>query len=136
MRDESGSATAELVVLAPVLVAFLLFLVGLGRMALSESQLTDAVRAAAQAGVVADSPAAAQAAAQAAAMDTLTSDNITCASPDVAVDVSDFVPGGHLGVRLTCTVSLSDVALPGVPGSRTLSASLVAPVETYRGISQ
>lgn len=136
MRDESGSATAELVVLAPVLVAILLFLVGLGRLALSESQLTDAVRAAAQAAVVADSPAAAQAAAQAAAMDTLATDNITCASPDVAVDVTDFVPGGQLGVRVTCTVSLSDVALPGVPGSRTLSASLVAPVETYRGISQ
>ena len=135
MRDESGSATAELVVLAPVLVAFLLFLVGLGRFGLSESQLTDAARAAAQAGVVADSPAAAQAAAQAAAMDTLTSDNITCASPDVTVDVSDFVPGGRLGVRVNCTVSLSDAALPGVPGFRTLSAALVAPVETYRGIS-
>lgn len=135
MRDESGSATAELVVLTPVLVAVLLFLVGLGRLALSEYRMTDAVRAAAQAGVVADSPASAQAAARSAALDTLASDNITCASPDVSVDVSRFVPGGRLGVRLSCTLSLSDVALPGVPGSRTLSASLVAPVETYRGIS-
>ena len=134
MRDETGSATAELVVLAPVLAAILLFLVGLGRLAWSESQVNDAVRAAAQAGVVASTPAGAVSAARAAALDSLSADHISCVSPDVSVDVSRFVPGGQLRVELTCAVSLSDVALPGVPGSRTLSASLVAPVETYRGI--
>ena len=134
MRDESGSATAELVVLAPVLAAILLFLVGLGRIGLASSQVHDAVRAGLQAGVVASSPAAAASAARAAALDTLSGDHIACASPDVSVDVSRFVPGGQLRVQLSCTVSLSDVALPGVPGSRTLQASLTAPVETYRGI--
>lgn len=134
MRDEWGSATAELVVLTPVLVAILLFLVGLGRVGLAASQVDDAVRAAAQAGVVSATPAAAASAARAAALDTLSADRMTCASPEVTVDVSRFVPGGQLRVSLACTVSLADVALPGVPGSRTLKASLAAPIETYRGI--
>lgn len=134
MREESGSATAELVVLTPVLVAILLFLVGLGRLGLAESQVHDAVRAAAQAGVVSATPAAAVTAARTAALATLSADRVTCASPEVTVDVSRFVPGGQLRVTLACTVSLTDVALPGVPGSRTLEASLAAPVETYRGI--
>ncbi|MGH9067930.1 MAG: TadE/TadG family type IV pilus assembly protein [Acidimicrobiales bacterium] len=133
-RREGASATVELLMLMPMLMAFLALMVILGRLALSKAQVNDAVRAAAQAGVVAPDAPMARSAARSAALSTLAGDHITCASAQVVVDTTDFVPGGKLSVRLACTVSFAQVALPGLPGSETLRASLTAPVDPYRGV--
>lgn len=42
-------------------------------------------------------------------------------------------PGGLVGVTVTCTAAMSDVALIGVPGSRTFSSRAVEVVDRYRG---
>ena len=57
----------------------------------------------------------------------------------VAVDVSGFtaaaqgVPGQSVVVTVTCLVSFSDLAIPGLPGSRTLTDRAVSPIDPNRG---
>jgi hypothetical protein len=54
----------------------------------------------------------------------------------VDVDTSGFrVPVGlpaQVRATVTCVVALGDLALPGFPGSRTVTATAVSPVDTYR----
>lgn len=133
-RSEEASATVELVVLAPLLVAFLGFVVLLGRLAQAEGQLSDAVRAGAQAGVIASGPLQAAAAARAAVLGSLSGGEHRCNAARVEVDTSSFVPGGELVVAVSCSVSFAGLLAPGVPGSRTIHAQLSAPVEEYRGV--
>jgi hypothetical protein len=33
---------------------------------------------------------------------------------------------------VTCTVNLSDLSIPGVPGARTITATASSPVDAYR----
>jgi hypothetical protein len=33
---------------------------------------------------------------------------------------------------VTCVVNLSDVAIPGLPGTRTITATMSSPLDTYR----
>ena len=57
----------------------------------------------------------------------------------VAVDVSGFtaaaqgVPGQAVVVTVTCLVSFADLAIPGLPGSRTLTDRAVSPIDPNRG---
>ena len=66
-RDERGVATLELVLLVPVLVAFILFAVGMGRLGQARGDIDAVARDAARAGSIARTPDEAAAAAQAAA---------------------------------------------------------------------
>ena len=50
----------------------------------------------------------------------------------VTVDDSDFRAGGTVGVTLTCTADLSGLALAGLPGSVTMTATGRAPLEQFR----
>lgn len=62
--------------------------------------------------------------------------HIDCSGIDVAVDTSDFnkQPGvpGSVEVRVSCRLDLSDLAVPGVPGSRVLHATMSSPIDTWR----
>ena len=55
----------------------------------------------------------------------------------VRVDTEGFAaPAGTpaaVTVDVACTVDLSDVAVPGLPGSRTLTDSAVSPLDPARG---
>jgi hypothetical protein len=56
---------------------------------------------------------------------------MACPSPEVSTNVTNFYSGGSVSVVVTCVARLSDVAAPGIPGSRTLSASSTAPMDPY-----
>ena len=43
-----------------------------------------------------------------------------CADPQVSTDVSQFYPGGYVTVSVACQVPLSDLSVPGIPGSTTI----------------
>ena len=62
---------------------------------------------------------------------TLSSEHMACPSPEVSTNVTNFYSGGSVSVVVTCVARLSDVAAPGIPGSRTLSASSTAPMDPY-----
>lgn len=133
-RNEEGSFSVELVVLAPVLVLLVAFVVILGRVSLAKGQVTDAARAGAQAGAASASGDQAQSAAAQAVSSTLTGEHLTCAQLGVLADAAGFRPGGSISVQVACTVSDAQVALPGLPGSQTLHAQVTAPIDPFRRV--
>jgi Flp pilus assembly protein TadG len=133
-RCESGSASVELAVLAPVLVVLLLLVVALGRLVLAHQEVAQAASDAARAASIASSPAAASAAAQSAAERDLAGHDLTCAPFSESTDVSGFGPGGAVSVHLSCTASLAGLSLLELPGSETLSASASSPIDVYRSV--
>jgi len=133
---EAGSAALELVILAPVLLALLALVIAAGRMSIAQSSVDAAARDAARQASISLTPAAAQAAGQASARAALRLDGLDCI-PLVLINVSQFVttpPGEPASVTATvrCTVPLSDLALPGLPGSAKLQAEFTSPLDIYR----
>ena len=51
--------------------------------------------------------------------------------PAVSTDVTNFVSGGSVTVTVTCVAQLSDVTAPGLPGTKTFSATATAPIDPY-----
>lgn len=126
--------TAEMVVLTPLLVLIALAAIAFGRLESAAAQVSDAARGAAEAAVIWPTTDQANDAAEETAAYALSSDGITCDPYTVNLDTSDWQPGGNLSVTVSCTVSFAEVALPGMPGSRTLTQTVVAPIETYRAL--
>jgi Flp pilus assembly protein TadG len=113
----------------------LLFIVFCGRLADADLRLEDATHQAARAASLARSTTGAQNDAQATASAALAEAGITCESLAITVNTAGLRPGSTVNVDITCSVGLSDLALLGVPGSITLSASFSSPVDTYRGVT-
>jgi len=130
---DQGSSTAELTVATPLLVGLLLFVVLCGRLVEAQLDLDAAARSAARAASLARTVPAATADAEQAAMDTLAAHGVTCAQPSISVETGGLQPGGAVTVTVSCVVPLADLALLGVPGSRTLSATSTSPVDRWRG---
>lgn len=131
-HGEHGSATAELVLLTPVLILFVLFLVGLGRLAHARALVGDAAAQAARAATLEYfSPTQAANSAQQTAADALRSAGLACTSQTTNVDTDNDHPGGSITVTLQCRVDLSTVTAAGFPGSDTLQATFTSPVDTY-----
>ena len=131
-RDETGSATAELVILTPLLILFLLFVVALGRLSGARGQVDGAAAQAARAASITRDPAAATLAAQQTVAASLSSQHLTCAHLGVAVDTTAFTPGGTVAVTVSCTVDLSTLTGLHLPATRTLTDRFVEPIDTYR----
>jgi Flp pilus assembly protein TadG len=131
-RDESGSVTAELVLLTPLLILLLLFVVALGRLAGARLDVDGAAAQAARAASIARDPATATAMAQQTATAALGSDDVSCAQLHVSTDTTQFTPGGSVAVTVTCSVSLSDLSGLRLPASESLSSRFVAVIDQYR----
>lgn len=134
MRADRGSVSVELTVLAPVVIALLCLVVGLGRIADADGQVTGAARDAARAASLQHSAAAAQAAALDAARADLTDAGVSCGRFDVAVDTAAFIAGGVVRVTVRCTTALADVVISGLPGSKTLASTAAAPIDRYTSV--
>ena len=131
-QRERGSATAELVLLTPLLILFVLFIVGLGRLSHARALVNDAAAQAARAATLHYlSPGQAAAEAQQTAAAALASAGLACASENTNVNTADDHPGGTITVALSCEVNLSSVTAAGFPGTDTLRATSTAPVDTY-----
>ena len=135
MRAERASATAEAVILTPLLVVFVCFMVALGRLGLARAEVDGAARDAARAASIVADPAQAPAAAQAAAAATLADRHLTCRPLGVDTDTSAFSPGGAVAVTVRCGVRLSDLA-PLTLGNRTVERRFEAPIDRFRGMGR
>ena len=129
---QAGAAAVELVLMAPLLVAFLLVIVAGGRYADSRGQVNDAAYAAARAASLEPDAGTARHAGFAAATQSLAERGKACAHLQVSFAGTDFRPGGQVQVAVTCRADLSDVAGFQVPGSREFQATAVVPIERYR----
>lgn len=132
---ERGQAIAELVIVAPVLLLVVLLMIGVGRIDSAQGDVQAAARAGVQAAAVQSDASEAQAQASGAVTATLTGAGLACPSREVITDTSHFTAGGWVSVTVTCVTSLADVTVPGVPGTKTLSATSTAPIDPYRAVS-
>jgi Flp pilus assembly protein TadG len=134
-RGDEGQAIAELVIVAPVLLLVIVLMVALGRVDSAQGDVESAARAGVQAAVVQADAGDAQIQATDAVTSTLAGVGLTCPAPQITTDTSNFVAGGSVSVTVTCVTSLADVSIPGVPGSKTLTATSVAHIDEFRAVS-
>ncbi|WP_055483203.1 TadE family protein [Sphaerimonospora mesophila] len=134
-RGERGSATLELVVLAPVLLAFIALIVLAGKVANAYGAVESAARDAARQASIARDPAQARQTATAGAAAVLRREGLRC-RPSISVDSSGFSrrigTAAQVTARVSCVVPLGDL-LPGLPGSRAVRASFTSPIDPFRG---
>lgn len=132
--DERGMATIELVLMTPVLLVALAFLVVAGRLTTVQGDVAAASRDAARAASRAATYDQALADARATAEASLGGRDVTCQNLTVTLEsISTFRAGGTVAATVTCDVSLSDVAIPGLPGQRQVADRSVEVIDTYRG---
>jgi Flp pilus assembly protein TadG len=132
---DDGNAALELVILAPVLLGLLGLVIAAGRTSIAQGSVEAAARDAARQASISLTSAAAQETGQASARAALMQDGLGCA-PVVVINTSQFaIPSGEpamVTATVSCTVSLSNLALPGLPGSARLQASFTSPLDIYR----
>ncbi|MHA4818794.1 TadE/TadG family type IV pilus assembly protein [Streptomyces aculeolatus] len=136
LREDRGSYAVETAILAPALLALVGLMVAFGRVSIADSSVDSAARSAARAASLARTAGDAEADALTAARASLTGSGIHCSTLDISVDTSGFATavGEHATVtaEVSCTASLADISVPGLPGSTQLSASFTSPLDTYR----
>lgn len=132
---DGGAVSVELTLLAPVMIALLCFVVGLGRIADAGAQVTGAARDAARAASLQRDPAAARSVAQDTAAADVHAAGLDCRNLSVVTDTSGFTAGGVVRVQVRCTAELSGLALAGLPGAKTMSATAAAPIDSYVGVT-
>lgn len=134
--DERGAAAVEAALLIPLLVFLLMACVCGWRVWWAHSQVTAAASGAARLVSLQRSPGVAQTKAAALVNADLTTSGVVCASSLVEVDDAALAqaPGitGEVSVAVTCRVGLSDLLLPGVPGTITVTSSATERVDTFR----
>ncbi len=134
-RPDAGNAALELIILAPVILFLIGFVIAAGRTTLAQGSVAAAARDAARQASIALSASQARQEAESTARAALSGDGLRC-NPTVTVNLAGFdVPAGqpaNVSATVTCTVRLSDLLVPGMPGSRTLRATFTSPLDPFR----
>ncbi len=135
-QRDRGSAAIEAAIIVPGLIMLVCLAIAGGRLVTSGAKIDAAAEDAAREASIHRTAASAQEAANTAAAESLDDQGIKCASSNVNVNASGLnVPVGQVAtvtVTVTCTVNLSDLLLPGTPGSRTLTSTATSVVDQYR----
>lgn len=136
-RTDHGSAAIETAIGVPAFILFAGLIIGAGRVGLARQAVTAAAAEAARSASIERTQHSAETTALAAASATTASQGLRCSTLTVAVDASEFAkPVGvpaSVRVTVTCDLTLSDLAVPGLPGSLPVSATMESPLDTYRG---
>ena len=134
-RDR-GSTTLELAILTPGLLILLGLAVLAGRITVAGTAVEQASAAAAREASLARTATDARTAATQAATTSLSDRNLRCDAVHVTVDTTEFAfPAGapaQVAATVTCTVAFAALAVPGTPGSRTLTATTTSVLDRYR----
>lgn len=132
---QRGSMTVELAVLAPALVLVLVAMVAAGRIVIAHGSVEAAARDAARQASISRDHSSARTAALTSARAALAREGLECA-PTVSVDTGGFsAPLGRqatVSATVTCEVQLSDLALPGIPGSKVLTSRFTSSLDRFR----
>lgn len=134
--DERGSAAIEAVILVPAFALFVGLLIFAGRTAIARQGVEAVAADAARSASIARTPNEAQVNAEEAIAYSLANNNLRCTSSSVELDVSGLsAPVGTPGMvtaTVTCTINLADLSVPGVPGTHTVTATMVSPADAWR----
>lgn len=133
---ERGSAVIETVIGVPAFLLFLTLIIFAGRVAIAHQAVESAANDAARTASIARTQEEAIADATSAAALSLNNQHVNCTTVDVDVDTTGFAApvgtGAQITATVTCEVNLSDLVLPGAPGTRTVTATMSSPLDTYR----
>ena len=133
---ERGSAALEAAIGLPAFMLFVALIILAGRVAIATQAVDSAATAAARTASIARTAGDANATARTAAAASLAEQSLQCVSSSVTVDTTGLrAPAGTpatVTATVRCVVNLADLALPGVPGTRAVTASATSPVDTFR----
>jgi Flp pilus assembly protein TadG len=138
-RDERGTMALELAILAPVLLALLLFLMACGRYfqtsSLLESAARDGARAATQARTLSGAQAVVDDAVRRAVLDQ---DNVAQSCKDTAAGrirpSAGFTAGASITVEVSCTINYRDLGLLGIDKDVTVTRAFTSTLDQFRGV--
>lgn len=139
LGNQRGSIVIELSVLLPVMLLVLSSAWVSNRTSFASRIVDAAAYASARAASLSRDADTARSRAATSATDTLALQDLHCSGLTVDVDVAQFArPVGqpaNVTVTVTCVVNMGDIAMPGMPGSRTVWARYTSPIDQYRARS-
>lgn len=131
---DRGAATTEMVLVMPVLIAFLFLVILAGRLTDARSDVVTAASDAARVASLQNTLGQAEVQAAAIVEDTLAGEGIEC-DGDPTVDVQPgpggFARGEVVHVTVGCRVRASDLALFDLPGTIPVTAEAWEPIDTH-----
>ena len=114
----------------------MLLIIAAGRIAIARQAVEASSAEAARSASIARTQSQAGINGVSSAATSLKNQGLRCASQRVHVDTSGFAaPVGtpaKVTATVTCVADLSDLAIPGLPGRRTITATMSSPIDTYR----
>ena len=122
MKTDSGSVTVEMVLLAPVLMALILFGVYSGRASESLTQVRSAADQAAR-GASMVSRSRVEATAFQIAERALTSESISCVDLSVSTSLIENGDNNAVHVEISCTINTDGLTLLGLTQRRVTASS-------------
>ncbi len=134
---ESGMSAVEVVILAPLVIGFIMFLVALGVLVDARGNIQGAARDAARMGSLQRDPGSAEQAAQQAAaadgMDNTCSDgwSINEIDPNTGNQTAAFAPGELYTVQIVCNVNLQSLDWFSF-GTKTFVINATAQLDYFR----
>ncbi len=136
-RNERGSASVEAVIGVPAFLLLVGLLVLGGRNAIAQQAVQAAASDAARAASIARTVTEARHDATTAARYSLANQDLDCVTTSVTVDTAAFnkpvgTPG-EVSATVTCALRLDDIGLPGLASTKTITATMSSPLDTYRG---
>lgn len=134
-HHERGSATVEAVIGIPAFILFVGLIIFGGRVATTHGAVESAAADAARSASLTRDANVARAEAESAARSSLANQDVSCVQITVAVGTSDFArPVGQpseVDVTVTCRLDLSDLSVPGVPGTKAIRARISSPLDAW-----
>jgi TadE-like protein len=132
--DDAGTVTTELVLLMPLLLAFLLFVLLAGYLTDAKSDIVGAAADAARAASLQNNAADAQTQASRAAQASVADEGIDCAGgPQVTTSFNQpFGPGTIVHVHVECTMAAGDLSFIGILGNPVLKEDAWEQVDLHR----
>jgi len=135
-RNERGSASIEAAVAVPAFALFVGLIIFGGRTATTHQSVETAAADAARAASIERTSSLGRAAAIDAATTSLSNQGVHCLDIYVTIDSSQFSRTvgeiATVSVTVECRLDLSDLSVPGVPGSRLIKATASSPIDTWR----
>ncbi|NHC22984.1 pilus assembly protein [Nocardioides sp. IC4_145] len=135
-RDERGSVAIEAAIGVPAFGLFIAMIILGGRVEIAKQSVEAAAYEAARAASIERTQSEAISSGKSAANSSLNDQGLQCATTSVTVNAAAFnAPLGttaQVTATVTCKVDVADLAIPGLPGTRTITATASSPVDAYR----
>lgn len=135
LRSDRGSVALEFAFAAPILLLVLALAWTYGRVAWANGHLEAGARDAARVATQSRSMEEARANALAVLQEN-TAGVEGCGSSAAMRITGEFAPGSTLTIEASCTYSLSDIGIPGAPGTVSPTAVFSSVVDLRRGVDR